>query len=245
MRLVNAQYGLTLELDENKANYLVIEEKQMRLKIIEELYRQCLGEMGDFVLSYDNKILKMQKTADILLSPLSIDCNNKKVLTKLYQDIKDCGNEDFYSEKEKINSEILLLFDKIMLNVPYNITTTLELDLVELCKLYHVQLEEKEETLIERLIDYIQVMGQLCGCQMFILLNFTMYLSREELKSLYEFAAYQKIYLLLIEYFMPQLINGEKGCIIDEDGCIINIEKNNLLHLPGVMFGENQDEFEV
>lgn len=245
MRLVNAEYGMTLELDENRATILIIEERKMRLRIIAELYRQCSGEIGNFVLSQDNQILKIQKMTDILLSPFSIDCNNRKILTKLYQEIQDCGNEDFYNEKEKINSEILLLFDKIMLNVSYNITTALDLDFVELCKLYNVQLEGAGETSIEQLMDYIRVMSQLCGYKVFILLNFTMYLSREELKNLYEFAAYQKIYLLLIEYFMPALIANEKGCIIDEDGCIIDIAKDNLQHLPGVTFGENQNEFEV
>lgn len=245
MRLVNAEYGITLELDEDSPYIFVIEEPRMRLKIIEQLYSQCLGEMRDFILSYNDQIIKLQKTADILLSPFAIDCNNRKVLAELYQKIQECGNEVFYSEKEKINGEILSLFDKIMLNVSYNVNTKLNLDWVELCKLYNVRLEETGETLIERLINYICVMSQLCGYKVFILLNFMMYLSREELKSLYEFALYQKVYLLLIEYFMPTLVANEKGCIMDKDGCIIEIAKSNLQHLPGVTFGENQSEFEV
>lgn len=245
MRLVNAEYGLTLELDENRATILVIEEKQMRLKVIAGLYRQCLGEIGDFVLFEDDQIIKIQKVADILLNPFAIDCNNKKVLTKLYQEIQDCGNENFYNEKQKVNSEIILLLDKIMLNVPYNITTTLDFDFIELCKLYNIQFEATGDNLIERLIDYIRIMNEMCGYKVFILLNFAMYLSEEELRNLYEFAAYQKIYLLLIEYIMPTVIANEKGCIIDKDGCIIDIGKDNLQHLPGVTFGENQNEFEV
>lgn len=245
MRLVNAEYGITLELDEDRPTIFVIEEKQMRLKIITELYRQCLGEAGSFVLSADNQTLKIQKMSDILLSPFSIDHNNKKVIAKLYQEIQDYGNENFYDLKQKINSDILVLLDKIMLNVPYNITTAVDLNLVELCKLYNVQLEETGNTLIQQLTDYICVMSQLCGCKVFVLLNFTMYLSGEDLKYLYEFSAYQKIYLLLIEYSMPVLIANEKGCILDKDGCIIEIREDNLQHLPGVTFGENQSGFEV
>ena len=245
MRLVSAEYGISLELDENKATVLVIEAKQMRIKLLEELYGQCQGEAGGFVLSQDNEIIKIQKTMDILLSPFSMDCNNRRVLTKLYQEIRDCGNEDFFSEKEKINREILLLFDKIMLNVPYNIMTTLDFDLVELCKVYNVKLEKTGDTLLEQILDYICAMNQLCECNVFVLLNFMMYLTDKELKSLYEFAAYQKIYLLLIEYTMPMAFTQEKGCIIDEDGCIINYRKNSLQHLPDVKFGENLDEFEV
>ena len=245
MKLVNAEYGITLELDENKATVLVIEAKELRIRILEDLYQQCQGESAGFVLSEHDQILKIQKTADILLSPFSLDCNNRKVLTKLYQEIRECGNEEFFSEKEKINSDILLFFDKMMANVPYNITTTLDFDLIELCKLYNVQLERTGDTLLERLMDYIRAMSQLCTYKVFILLNFTMYLSKEELENLYEFAAYQKIYLLFIEYVASSSIADEKTCIIDEDGCIINIEKSNLQHLPSVKFGDNPDEFEV
>ncbi len=245
MRLVNVEYGLSLELNEIRAVILVIEEKVMRLKIVEDLYKQFSGEEGKFVLSEDDKVLKIQKIADILLNPFSIDCNNRKVLAKLYQEIQDCGNENFYSEKEKINADVLLLLDKIMLNTPYQITTALDMELADLCKLYHVQLERTGDTLLEQLMDYIKVMSQLCECKVFILLNFIVYLNDEERKHLYEFASYQKIYLLFIEYFEPVLVADEKSCIIDKDGCIIDIEKNNLQHLPDAKFGENPDEFEV
>lgn len=245
MRLVNVEYGLSLELNEIRAVILVIEEKVMRLKIVEDLYKQYSGEEGKFVLSEGDKVFKIQKIADILLNPFSIDCNNRKVLAKLYQEIQDCGNENFYSEKEKINADVLSLLDKIMLNSPYQITTALNMELADLCKLYHVQLERTGDTLLEQLMDYIKVMSQLCECKVFILLNFIVYLNDEERKHLYEFASYQKIYLLFIEYYQPTLVADEKSCIIDKDGCIIDIEKNSLQHLPDVKFGENPNEFEV
>lgn len=245
MRLVNAEYNISLEFEENRAMIMVIEERMLRLKLVSDIYQQCMGEEGDFVLSENTQILKMSKISDILINPFSIDCNNKKVLAKLYQEIRDCCNEDFYEEKERINSEVLLLLDKIMLNASYNITTALDFDLVELCKLYNVKLESSGDTLLERLMEYIKVMSQLCSCKLFILLNFSLYLNDQEMKLLYEFAAYQKVYLLLIEYVMPLRISDKKGCVIDKDGCIINLESHDLQHLPCVMFGENQNGFEV
>ncbi len=245
MRLANSEYNISLEFEENKVLLIVIEERMLRLKLVADLYQQCVGGEGNFILSEDTKLLKMNKVADILMHPFSVDCNNRNVLSKLYQEIRDCGNEDFYTEKEKINNEILLLLDRIMLNVPYNITTSLDFDLVELCKLYNVQLEDTSDTLLERLMEYLKVMSQLCSYKLFILLNISLYLNESEMKMLYECAAYQKVYLLLIEYTMPLHISDEKGCIIDKDGCIINIESHDLQHLPGVVFGENQNEFEV
>lgn len=245
MRLANSEYNISFEFEENRVMLMIIEERMLRLKLVEDFFLQCSGEKGSFVLSEDAQILKISKVVDILLNPFSIDCNDKKILSKLYQEIRDCGNEDFYMEKEKINSDILLLLDKIMLNVPYNIASTLDFDWMEMCKLYNIQLENSGDTLLERLMEYIKIMSHLCSYKLFVLLNFTLYLNEQEMKMLYEFAAYQKVYLLLIEYAMPMQISNEKGCIIDKDGCIIDIVNHDLQHLPGVMFGENQDGFEV
>lgn len=245
MKLANSEYNICLEFEENRTIVMVIEERMMRLQLVADLYQQCMGKEGDFVLSEGTNILKLNKTADILLDPFSVDCNNKKVLTKLYQEIQECGNEDFFEEKEKINGDILLFLERIMFNVPYNITSKLDLDLVEMCKIYNVQLENAGITLLERLMEYIKVMSQLCSCKLFILLNFTMYLKEQEVKKLTEFMSYQKVYLLLLEYEMPLGITCENGCIIDEDGCIIDLKECDLQHLPGVAFGENQNEFEV
>lgn len=246
MKLVSAEYGLALDLLENEATVLVIEQKQSRLQIVQELYRQCMGEAGNFVMSEKTEILRIQNTAEMLLSPFAFDCNNRKILTRLYQEIRDCGIENYYTEKEQINGLILTLLDRIMLNVPYNISSNLDFDLVDLCKLYNVQIEEPGDSLIERLLNYMKVMQQLCGYKVFILLNFTMYLNDDEMNLLYEFMAYQKIYLLLIEHIISDGFKDKNCCIIDHDQCIINTEKNNLLHLPNVKFGENPDsEFEV
>lgn len=229
MKLVNSEYNISLEFEENRITLMVIEEKSLRLKIVEDLYQQCRGEEGSFILSEDTQMLKMNKVVEFLLSPFSIEYNNRKILTKLYQEIEEYGNENFYSEKQKINSEIISLLDKIMLNVPYNITTKLDVDMVEICKLYNVQIENTGNTLLENLVEYIKLMNQLCGCKLFILLNFMLLLPEQELKKLHEFAFYQKVYLLFIEYTMPA-ITEEMGCIIDEDGCIIDLVNHDLQH---------------
>lgn len=223
MKLVSPQYNISLTFEENKAVLLIIEEKRLRLELVDALYQQCMGEDSGFVLSEGAQILKMSKAADMLMNPFSVDCNNRKILTKLYQEIETCGNEDFYEEKEKINREIIVFFDKIMMNVSYDIATKLELDLVELCKLYQVRLENAGNTLVEKIIEYIKIMSQLCAVKLFILLNFTLYLNKEEIKAMCEFASYRKVHILFVEYIVPVDIEIKNGCIIDEDGCIIEL----------------------
>lgn len=245
MRLVNMEYNISLEFEENRTAILVVEEKKLRYKLIDELYHQCEGEDGQFILSDNMQILKLNKVADIIMNPFSIDFNNRKVLAKLYQEIEVYGTESYYEEKQRINGDILKLFDKIMLNVPYNITTKLEFELAEICKLYNVQLEDVSDTLLEKSMEYIRIMSQLCALKVFIFVNLTIYLTKDEIKELYNFSFNQKVYLLLIEFIMPENLCNEKGCVIDEDGCIIEIGYDNLQHSPSVSFGENPNEFEV
>lgn len=223
MKLVNAEYNISLEFEENKATFLIMEEKHLRFKLVEDIYTQCNGGEGSFVLSEDMQILKMSKTADMLIDPFSVDVNNRKVLTKLYQEIETCGNETFYAEKEKLNRDIIVFLDQIMLNEPYHIATKLELDITELCKLYQVRLEGTGNTFVEKLMEYIKVMSRLCSVKLLILLNFALYLEKEEMNALCEFASYQKVYLLFIEYIVPPGIENKNGCIIDEDRCIIEL----------------------
>lgn len=158
MRLVNAESGIALSLEEGNVSMLIIEEKLMRRQFVEELYKQCQGEMGNFILSDKNQILKMNKTTDFILSPFTIDYNNKRLMTKLYQEIQDNGNENYFCEKEQINSQIISLFDKLVLNVPYNIVTALDFTFIDLCKMYDVRLDYSEDSFIEKLLDYFRVM---------------------------------------------------------------------------------------
>ena len=44
MKLVNAEYNISLELEENTITILVVEEKKLRYKLVDDLYRQCAGE---------------------------------------------------------------------------------------------------------------------------------------------------------------------------------------------------------
>ena len=106
MKLVNAEYNISLELEENTITILVVEEKKLRYKLVDDLYRQCAGEDGQFILSDNTQIMKLNKVADVIMNPFSIDFNNRKVLAKLYQEIEVYGTESYYEEKQRINGDM-------------------------------------------------------------------------------------------------------------------------------------------
>ena len=84
MRLVNSKYNLKIEFEENKSTELVVENKECMIDIVQNLLSQVDGIEGDFVLAAE-KEMKMEKDVLFIIDPFSIDFNNKKIITKLYE----------------------------------------------------------------------------------------------------------------------------------------------------------------
>lgn len=88
VRIAWACNNLDIELEENKILVLTIENTEEYVKFLSELNLQSEGEVGTITLSSDGKELNFNKTAEIIFNPFVLDMNNKKIITKLYQNIK-------------------------------------------------------------------------------------------------------------------------------------------------------------
>lgn len=220
MRLVHAEYGLSLEMFENEVSVLVIENRGMMQELIEELYYQCEGSDGRFVLSAEEKIQDVEKKMEMIIDPFSLDINNRKVLTKLYQEIDELIKENLYKEQIELNAHISGFVQYICDLTPYHLNFLQEHSSLDIIKLANVKIEVEEMTMLERLTDYIGLMGDLCHYCIFVFINLKSYLPDASLEKLYEYARYHKVQLLLIENQMRNKLDTEMITIIDVDKCI-------------------------
>ena len=101
MKLVYSAYGIIFELEENKVNILVIENPTVLVEVVGRLNEQCEGKDGEFILSNENKILNISKSVSFVKDPFSIDCNNRKILTKLYQELERESMIDWNEEQQE------------------------------------------------------------------------------------------------------------------------------------------------
>lgn len=101
----------------------------------------------------------------------------------------------------------------------YNFDT----DLSSLMKSISVEIDDDADSLLEKMMQYIKLMNQICGVEIFVIPNLKVYFSTEDIIQLYEVAMYNKIYLIVIESFQTLHVEGEKGWIIDKDLCIIEL----------------------
>ncbi len=222
MRLVNVSYNIDIEFAENCTEIISIEGPDIYTEFIQELNSQLDGEAGNFVLSEKNDTLKMDKKVEFIFNPFGVDFNEKRIISKAYNVLKDSA-EGLDELREKINSSIVNILDEVILRSPYdNFVYNLDLDWNTLFKLYDVRVQFEEGKLVDKLIQYIRMLAELLGIRVIFLLNISTFLTKYELQELCKSAQYEKVNLVLLEQRELELTDVKsRSHIIDCDRCLI------------------------
>jgi len=225
MRVLFKNYALEIELQENKVVNLVIENAKAFSEICQDLWKQVNGEAGNIILSDNEKVKSISKEVDCIFNPFSLKCNDKKILTKIYQEISKEAEFCLQDKMAEVNSKIVEFVEQLISIVPYDICFEPDMDITGLLKLYNVAFEDSNGSLLEKIVEYIRIMSKLCGIKVFVFINLKQYLDENELMQLYEFCFYEKIYIINLEAYQDKIISSaEKYWIIDKDFCIIDVE---------------------
>lgn len=224
MKFIYPEYGIELELVENQVNVLVAESPHFFSHLVQIFYEEKQSGTGRLVLSEKDKILPLSKTMEIIVNPFCIDPNERRIMQKLYQELCAETQEAFFIKTGELHSCIVSYLEELSVSVPYHVTFDIEENVPNLFKAYNVRLETDGVSLLERLAEYLKLLHQLCKIQVIIFVNLKTYFSQDELEELYKFAFYEKLFLVLIENREKPKLKEEKVCIIDADGCIINLE---------------------
>lgn len=221
MKIVNSKYNLNIEMKEGITDVIIIENPKFFYDIVNNIYIQQSGEEGDFVLSDANKEISISKSLDIIINPFSMDFNEKRIQSKLYQQLFEVAVEKT-KEKSDINYIAVKIIEDITSNVGYSgITYNMDFEWKSLFKLYDVKIDSKYERLIEKLIEYIKVLTCLCKVKVLCIVNIKSMLTEYEILELYHVASVFKIQLILIESCEKIKMLNEHIHIIDNDMCLV------------------------
>lgn len=223
MNLIYPKYELNISLNPDTPVVLAIENPSDYTNFLDSIIHQSYGETGDLRLLDRDDETKFSKEVCVILNPLVVDCNEKKILSKLYAQLADISDEQFTEEQGKINSQAVAFIDQLMKEVPYHLEMSLNLSVPDLLKMYEVKLDYSGTTLLERIVDYIRVQHQILRTSIFVFIGLKEYLICEELHDLYTMCQYEQVSLVIIEGRSYNVLSEEKTIIIDHDRCIINI----------------------
>ena len=221
MKIVNFKIENPIILDSSKTSTLIIENPCFFTYTVNELNKQIKGEDGSFLLFKNEKEIKFSSSATIVFDPINLILNDRKIINKLYPLLKNVAfeNDNYLLTQEIVSgleNYMLKLFDK----VDYSLSFDIELD--SIFKLCGIKLQEIYENLVEKIIDYINVLIELKIADLLILVNLKSYINLSDLQELYKHCIYKDFSLLLIENnFREPVSNEERVLIIDNDLCEI------------------------
>ncbi len=222
MILVHPELHMQLDMHYYCAAEWIIESPDLFSKYLEELESQIAGECGSFVLSDDDKEIVLAKNAEIIVNPLFIDINDKKIISKIYSElVQIANNEEMYLKTQEILSTLQNYFLEVESQYSNTLITDESIDLAGLFKIMGVKVEYDSLNYFERLIQYIKLQNDVLKKNFIILVNTRSYFSYEKINQLLQFMNYNEINLLLIESFQRDFTDQTRKYIIDSDGCEI------------------------
>jgi CRISPR-associated protein Csn2 len=224
MKLYYAPCELEISFDIGQISAISIENVNSWRNFIESLWEQANGYVGNIFITDKDKEVKVDKDVSVIFNPFSLDVNEKKIISKLYSEMKTITEQELYVQKTELNSGIVNLLDEINSRISYPIEFSLELDILQLFKIYNVKINMQDSSLIERISNYVKLAHQILGIKLFVFVHLKQYLSEEEWGYFNEMISYEQVAVLLLENsVLKSEALKEKWWILDADNCIISI----------------------
>lgn len=221
MKLVHPTWEHSIQFQENTITSLVIENALAMRNYIMELSIGIQTDAGPFVLTENQKVLSLSEHLTLVTDIFNISFDQKRITTKLSSELKSLlVSENCFEETGFLTSKLLEFAETLEQLLPYPLCHTENIDLSSMLKLLAFQCRSDQETLLEKIIDYMKVLHDLCGISCFVFVNLKTILTREELESLIQTCFFEKHHVLFIESTVREIYIKEERCvIIDNDLC--------------------------
>ncbi len=223
MMIVHPLLEIPIEFVECQINILVIEDKKILVKLIEELIFQNNNGEGSFVLSENYSPISISKNMDIVKDFFSINPNDKKVINGVYSFLeKEAYTSENYVNTSSSLGELKKYISALIQLSDLNLTFKDEINIPSLLKIFDVKIDTTDNSLVLRLIEYMDTSIKYCGTKLFVFINLKSYFANDELLALYKHIFYNKIDVFLIESeSKDKICSEEKTYILDIDLCFI------------------------
>ena len=218
--LVHPDWEFKLSMSDGSSTLIVIENPVHLRSVVVELMGQSNGDSGRFVLSDDKKELDIHDRLAVITDPLNVDPSNKRVSTAINQQIKDLIiSSDFYKEANDLVAHMERFADSVediyRLNVSHQ-----DYEISNLYKILNIQLQVEYENELEKVMEFMNVLHDVCGTDCFVFVSLFCYFDQEEIATLVREATANKHNLLFIEAVEPGSIPEQtRKVIIDKDLC--------------------------
>ena len=212
-------FNFKMDFEEKNVFSLIVENKKSYRKIIEDLVNNSNTEDGNIILSKNNKLIIPEKEIFVFSNYFNFDIN-KFVLNKYYKELKNLSENEFLNETLEIK-EILKSYINKLIDNNYSLKFEDDLDISQILKAFSIKFERSEDLLLN-LFEWLKILNEVLGYEIFFFINLENFLSEEELLEFSKFILYNKYKVVFLENFhRNKLFEDDNLIIIDNDLCEI------------------------
>ena len=213
MKLIYNLLNDGYELSRENLNFLVIENVKEFRNISNDLL------VGRTQITFFEDLEEI-KDIDVIVSPLIIDFNDKKILNKILSELQGYAEDEInYLDYLEINGSNIRFLNNIIFQSDFPIEIDLTPDIKTLFKAYGFHIKTYYESDIEKLVDYLELVIMCFKYKIIITYNLMLYFSEEDIKYIYDFIERHDIIILDLETRDFILNLPHKKLLFDNDLC--------------------------
>lgn len=210
-------FNFKIDFEEKNIVSLIVENKRVYRKIVEDLVNNLNIEDGNIILSRNNKLIMPEKEFFVFSDYFNFDIN-KFVLNKYYKELKNLSENEFLNETLKIKEILKDYINKIAEN-NYSLKFEDDLDVSQILKAFSIKFERSEDLLLN-LFEWLKILNEVLGYEIFFFINLENFLSEEELLEFSKFILYNKYKVVFLEnFYRNKLFDDDSLIVIDNDLC--------------------------
>ena len=184
--------------------------------------------MRRFICAIAGQRLNFGKSGQIIFDLFSLSLKDKKLTSGLYDCLTSVSDQKYQSEFALIVQQICAYLDHMSAECDLPIEYSENYLLSDLLKSAKVNFSENFDSLLEKVISYIQAIQSFTGIKILVFVNIRGYFDDAEFAELLKHIAYSDISVVCLETVQPQRVGDEKILIIDNDMCEILVGSENL-----------------
>ncbi len=199
---------------------LVIENKTLWRRLTYSFYTEEPDELLVFSKNYTP--FPFAQKGLYIPSPIHLDFNNKKLLTKINAHMEQTANVDLHAELLRIKGELASFAQQLSESADFQMNYCDDISARDIIKLLGFEIIRGDMDFAEAFVEHIWLLSRYLGVKLFVVSDLHAAFEAQELDLIFETLQLSEVNLLCLESNCPvNLSPREQMHIIDKDLCEI------------------------
>lgn len=219
MILCHPEIERVFDFSGKKIPALVVENPALFRKLVLDLYDQCDGAEGEFILSENDVMLSLYSNVEFIDNCVHYDFSPKALMTRVLKSLeREAMNEVFHLKTAELLQKIQEYFNELTFSFNAALDFT-RCSLPGLLKSAGVTIRDDYVDPLEKLFDYMELVREFDKDRVFVLLNLRSYYADADVETFLGALVDHEYRAFLLDNVDRPKLQHEERTTIDDDLC--------------------------